>query len=282
MSDALQQIANRLNANPAFKSLGSSEIEARWIQKYGPQSLDAQLALADRRARGEPLQYLLGSQQFLDLELEVGPGVLVPRPETELLVVTALAELGASPLRLGVEVGLGSGAISLALIQALRKKNPNFQMLASEVSEEAFVYSLRNASRVLGETGGLEAVKVSDRGDVLTTLAGAVSKMDLGLADFLISNPPYLVTTDEIQADVRAHEPELALFAPDHDPNLFYRAIADDAGTLLKAGAPVFVEVPHERAQEIQEIFEARGWNIKLFNDLTGKPRVIVARKASH
>lgn len=243
-------------------------------QPIAKEGLARALGIAERRSRGEPLQYLIGYQAFLDHEYDVGPGVLVPRPETELLVVNALETLRRkpSPPRLGIEVGLGSGAIAIEILAAL----PGCRILGSELTDAASRMALSNARRILGEKDGsrLQVLRPESPEQVMEPFAAA-GVID---ADFLVSNPPYL-KRDEAEPDVIAYEPATALFAPEKDALYFYRRIAEGAAEFLRSGAPVMVEIPHERSTDISKLFQKSGWNAKLIQDLNGRDRILIATR---
>jgi release factor glutamine methyltransferase len=231
------------------------------------------------RAEGKLLQHLFGTQYFYDHEYEVGPDVLVPRPETELLVSFAIEEIekNASTPELGVEVGLGCGAISIELLARFS----SLKMVGSELTPEARRRALTNARNILGEgdanAGRLVAVQAGEALDVLGCLKNSLGDRR---ADFLISNPPYLVPgSDEVTAEVHAYEPHTALYAPPHDPVFFYREIAKGAEELLKPGGKVFVEIPHERTRDVRQCFVDSGWEVTVQLDLAGRDRILIARK---
>jgi release factor glutamine methyltransferase len=242
---------------------------------------------ANLRKTGVPIQYLTGEQSFLDHTYCVGPGVLIPRPETELLLMTAWSYLkglkGLKDPLLGFEIGLGSGVLSVELISKL----PDLVMLASEVSEKARQYAVCNANRVLnsGDVSRLKILSVSNPLNVFEPFHGN------DFADFIITNPPYLLETqfegpEELEEQVRQYEPPEALFAPASDPLYFYRSIADNAYQFLKRGGFVFAEVPHERAKKVFSLFDSSHssefqWQAQLLNDLTGRERILVARLSS-
>jgi release factor glutamine methyltransferase len=229
--------------------------------------------MAEQRASGKPLQYLTGFQTFLGHEYEVGNEVLIPRPETEVLVTRAIEELSGRGLdhALGLEVGLGSGIISIELLDRF----PKLAMIATEVSPGAAKLAQRNAEKVLGvETSRLRVLTHAVPTRVCEPF---IAVLGTRRADFLISNPPYLSSPSEAEEQVRKHEPAVALFAPAADPLYFYRAIARDAKKILLDQAPVFVEIPHERASEIRAVFSSEGWDATILNDLTGRERVLVA-----
>ncbi len=234
---------------------------------------------ATRRAAGELLQYVTGWQVFLDHAYQVGPGVLVPRPETEVLVALASENLDkkfsstteshADEL-FGLEVGLGSGAISIELLSRFS----GLKMLATEVSERAASWAGKNAEKILGP--GAQRLKT-----VRTSASQVIPALFTEKkADFLISNPPYLLS-HEAEFEVSQHEPSEALFAPKGDPLFFYREIAVHSRECLKPGGVVFLEVPFERVIEIDALFVNQGWITEIFQDLTGRDRVMLAHKES-
>ncbi len=232
------------------------------------------LSIAEARASGRLLQHLTGSQAFLGHEYRVTPSVLVPRPETEALVAVALATLRGrpSPPCVGLEVGLGSGVISIELLA----QHSGLQMVASELSRAAIEVAGENAKAILGEKGAsrLRVIRPQGALDVLDPFPEAIDAP----ADFLVSNPPYLSTEDEIDPEVRLHEPGEALFpAGGAGPMHFYRRIAEGGEALLRPGGYVFLEVPHQRAQSIRGEFERSGWRVVIHPDLNGRERVLVA-----
>ena len=153
-------------------------------------------------------------------------------------------------------------------------------MVASEVSSGAIEWALRNAERILGPgASGVERLKIV-RVQKAEEVLEPFSELS-GRVDFLVTNPPYLTRTlDEVDAHVMAHEPHEALFAPEGDPLYFYRKIAEEAKFYLKSHGVVFVELPHERALPIVEVFQNNGWNTELVLDLTQRNRVMIAQKA--
>ncbi len=258
-------------------SLTRFDLLLRAKEAYPLAAAELLLVWCASRREGKLLQHLTGYQVFFDHEYEVSPQVLIPRPETECLVLTVIQWLDAqgwSP-SIGMEVGLGSGAISIELLSRWK----GLQMLASELSSGAIECALRNAARILGEdasgVGRLKVLKVDSGENVLEPFLGFA----LG-ADFLVTNPPYLTRSlNEVEVDVMAHEPHLALFAPDSDPFFFYRKIATEGKFFLKSNGVVFAELPHERALPIVEIFQKEGWNTELVLDLSQRNRVMIAQR---
>ena len=244
--------------------------------------------LAQQRVYGVPLQYLIGVQWFGDHEYEVGPAVLIPRPETEVLLDTVFRELSVAQIapELGIEVGLGSGVLSIELLSHF----PKLKMIASELMEAACQVAIRNSKKILGLG--------TANGERLTLVRPANAHEGIEVfrqtfefsADFILSNPPYLIKKVEVQSagngeyktevdqDVFLHEPHEALFAPKDEPLYFYNNIMEHGRRYLKPRGFVFMEVPHERAQFILERFRVNGWFAKILPDLTGRDRVLVAR----
>jgi release factor glutamine methyltransferase len=254
------------------RDLSRMELYARMQDRYPDDAGDRLLELAGTRAEGKPLQHLTGTQVFLDHEYEVGPDVLIPRPETEALVSLAIERLGkrsGSP-RLGVEIGLGSGVISIELLSAFT----SLRMIASELSPAASCRARANAASILAEgQGRLEIVSPASPLEVWAPIS---ARLGDEAVDFIISNPPYLGTSDLIEDEVRDHEPASALFAPEADLLHFYREIACHGAHSLAPGGWVFAEVAHERAEEARALF-AEGWSVELAPDLTGRNRVLIA-----
>jgi release factor glutamine methyltransferase len=228
-----------------------------------------------KRLQSEPLQYLMGNQTFLNHRYKVGRGVLIPRPETEVLVDVALKKLpppGNTVLR-GIEIGLGSGAISIEILS----ERPDIEITATETSKRAISYAKENLKIILKDrASALKIYPVEDP----ETVFPFHHLHENEKFDFLISNPPYLSSDDPIEEDVLAHEPLVALFPKNRDPNYFYRSIANEAPDFLKPGAWIFLEVPHQRAEAILGFFSNSNFiDSELILDLTGRPRVLITKR---
>ena len=215
--------------------------------------------LLDRRCANEPLQYLTGVAYFRHLEIKVGPGVLVPRPESELLVESVLTYIeklsGAVSV---VDLGAGSGALALAIAT----EAPTTHVIAVEKSAEAIYWLKENVSFIDEKVRILES-------DVSTALDGVK-------CDVVIANPPYIPDGQELPADVRDHEPAMALFGGVDGmkaPRLFIAASA----RLLKSGG--FLAIEHHEAQgdDIAAVLNIDFEDILLHRDLTGRPRFTTA-----
>jgi release factor glutamine methyltransferase len=226
-------------------------------------------AMADRRAAGEPVQYVLGHADFYGLRLAVSPDVLIPRPETEEVVEHALARLADTPAPLVLDIGTGSGAIALA-VAATR---PDAVVFAADVSAAALAVARSNAERL-----GLAVTFVE-----ADAFAPAFADRVPAAFDLLISNPPYVPQSerDGLQREVRDHEPALALFVDDADPLAPYRALAGHAARLLAPGGWLVAETHADHGAAVAALFAAAGLHdASVTRDLSGRDRVASARAA--
>ena len=215
--------------------------------------------LLDRRCAHEPLQYLTGVAYFRHLEIKVGPGVLVPRPESELLVESVLTYIeklsGAVSV---VDLGSGSGALALAIAT----EAPHTHVIAVEKSPEAIYWLKENVSFIDEKVRILES-------DVATALDGVK-------CDVVIANPPYVPDSQELPRDVAEHEPAIALFGGADGmkaPLLFIST----ASRLLKEGGFLAIEHHEEQGLAIADVLSADFTDILLHQDLTGRPRFTTA-----
>ncbi len=261
-----------------------------WLYTHPEAPLDSNVAgnyfaLVARRAAGEPVQYLTGKQEFWGLEFEVTPAVLIPRPETELVVEVALERLaergikidsgaGASgePLRIA-DVGTGSGCLAVALAREL----PHAEILATDISVAALDVARRNAARHA----------VSDRLHFLqTNLLEAVSLSPLATRhaplrfDLIVSNPPYIARDEaaSLPREVRDYEPSEALFPGPTGIEMYARLI-EQAALLLSTGGILVLELGYGSSERVREMFHAqqRWHKVSIANDLAGIPRVLSA-----
>jgi release factor glutamine methyltransferase len=257
------------------RSLGVARLDAQlllahhlqrsrvWVLAHDEAPLGAEQAAAyradlQRRAGGEPLAYLLGEREFHGLALHVTPAVLVPRPETEVLVDWALALLAGRAASV-VDLGTGSGAIALAL----RHRNPAAAVTATDASAAALAVAADNARR-----HGLAVEFVG--GDWWQAVAGR--RFDLAL-----SNPPY-VAGDDPHLPALAHEPRSAL-TPEGDGLAALRRVVADAPAHLEPGAWLLLEHGHDQAFAVQALFAQRGFEAPVTRqDLAGLPRCTGAR----
>jgi release factor glutamine methyltransferase len=220
-----------------------------------------------RREAREPLQHITGRAYFRYLELQVGPGVFVPRPETESVVGWAIDAVRAMDVvePMIVDLCTGSGAIALALAQEV----PRSRVHAVELSEDALRWTRKN----------VEGSRVDLRqGDALTSFPDLDGQVDL-----VISNPPYIPLTEweYVQPEARDHDPELALFSGEDGLDLI-RGIERTAHRLLRPGGVVVIEHADTQGGQVPWIFtEERGWaDAADHPDLNNRPRFATARKA--
>jgi release factor glutamine methyltransferase len=221
-----------------------------------------------RRAEGEPLQYITGRQAFFGLDFEVTKDVLIPRPETELLVETALTlvdkDLAAPYI---CDVGTGSGCIAVALLH----ENQGATAVAIDLSIEAIQVARRNARRhsVAARTSFLVA-------DCLSAL-----RMDKAIFDLVVSNPPYVaaLALESLQKEVRDHEPRLAL-TPGVDGLAVIRRLLLDSAAFVKAGGYFLMEIGFDQAEAVERLVDRTSWKfLEIHKDLQGIPRVLALQK---
>ncbi|WP_431280058.1 peptide chain release factor N(5)-glutamine methyltransferase [Leifsonia poae] len=221
--------------------------------------------LGQRRATREPLQHITGRAPFRSLELAVGPGVFVPRPETEQVVQFAIDALRAVPSAepIGVDLGTGSGAIALAMATEV----PHARILAVENSPEAFIWARRNV-----EESGATNARV-----VFVDLADALPDLD-GTVDVVISNPPY-IPAEAIPRDpeVRLFDPPAALYGGEDGLDVV-RTISRVAQRLLHPGGTLVLEHGELQGAQIRDILTADGWRAAATHrDLTTRDRTTTA-----
>jgi release factor glutamine methyltransferase len=211
--------------------------------------------LLDRRLNFEPLQYLTGVAGFRYLNIEVGPGVLVPRPESELLVEAVLQHIENLPPPVSViDLGAGSGALSLAIAT----EAPSTRVIAVEKSPEALVWLKKNVSVIA------ENVRVVE-GDVVDVLQGIK-------CDIVIANPPYVPDSQELPRDVAGFEPHIALFGGPTGMEIPQQFITA-AARLLKPGGVLVIEHTEEQGPSIASVLSVDFSEVALHDDLVGRPR---------
>lgn len=234
------------------------------------ERINAVLKAAERRAEGYPLQYILGSWDFLNLTLRVGEGVLIPRPETELLCETAAKQAekiwGSSPITVW-DLCAGSGCVGLGIAALLSRSN--VEICEFEISPKAFSYLQTN-------------IKTYSRYNVHAVQTDILADFDSfdGPVHVLVSNPPYIPTKDLscLQKEVQ-HEPSLALDGS-HDGLRFYRTIAQKWIPKLESNGIAAVEVGVGQSKAVKQLFEEVGLiDIETIEDFAGIERVVVGIK---
>ena len=234
------------------------------LQLAIPTAVDRKPLLADfeRLLTGEPIQYILGEAPFYGRSFGVTRDTLIPRNETEELVHLILKENPKSELRV-LDLGTGTGCIPITL--ALELQNP--EVYALDVSVQALAVARKNALQLGAKVEFLE-------GDLLGSIP------NLALFDVLVSNPPYVPLRDqgEMHVNVLNFEPHLALFVPDEDPLVIYRAIGVWGQQLLKQGGKLYLEIYENLADELVQLLLSQGYEqLRVHLDLNGKNRMLSA-----
>jgi len=226
-----------------------------------------------RRAKGEPLQYITGRQEFRGLDFRVTPDVLIPRPETEHLVEAAvevakqLAQKGRT-LQI-VDIGTGSGCIAIALANELQELTPQADLQAVDISEKALLVARQNARHL-----GLEGRVRFAQSDLLSAFAGQPESFDI-----IVSNPPYVGRNeaDKVQREVREFEPDVAVFGGAEGMDIYKRLIPQ-AWQSLKPGGWLLMEIGYSIEAPVRALLTE--WqNVDAVPDLQGIPRVVKAQK---
>lgn len=246
-----------LNLNPTQYLLNrSEEVDSVCAEKF--------LSLVERRSNGEPLQYILGKWEFMGLPFYVGEGVLIPRPETEMLVEYALDFLKDKKNPVVIDLCSGSGCIAISVAKHL----PNAKVYAVEKSDLAFPYLKKNIR--LNCVFNVSAV----HGDIFDRTLLSEIKPDL-----ILSNPPYIRSSEiaSLQSEVR-NEPSMALDGGE-DGLIFYREIANGWLDRLGTGGAIAVECAEDQTEDIIRMFSEKTQYAEAFNDLSGLPRTVTAIK---
>jgi release factor glutamine methyltransferase len=216
-----------------------------------------------RRAKHEPFQYITGKQEFYGLHFTVTPDVLIPRPETEILVEKAIKLLSAGSSQRFCEVGIGSGCMSVAMLHEVETSNA----LGIDISAAALAIAGRNA-----ETNDVAHRLTLRQGDVLGTVAGTF--------DMIVSNPPYVPTSQlaKLQAEVREYEPRMALAGGEDGLDIIERIVAQAPGH-LKPGGHLLLEMGYDQAERVRALFDRSVWHDpSVIDDLQHIPRIVLAK----
>lgn len=217
-----------------------------------------------RLEKGEPVQYVLGTADFDGMAIGVAPGVLIPRPETEELVEWITRDYDASTALRILDIGTGSGCIALSLA----RRFTDASVTAWDISDDALRIASANAERL-----GLD-VEFKKR-DALCT---EVPEADIAQYDIIVSNPPYICEKEREDMDdnVLQHEPATALFVPDNEPQLFYRAISVLAQKMLRKGGGLYFEINRQYGKETAEMMRVMGYDsVELRKDFMDNDRMV-------
>ncbi len=282
LADLVQQAAARLcrAGLPADEAALDAEVLARHVLGWDraryfayrdepppPGFAERYRALVARRSRREPTAYLVGRREFWGLEFEVTPDVLIPRPETELIVEEALVvarQMGREPRSI-VDAGTGSGCLAVTLARLF----PHARVTATDTSPSALAVARLNAARH----------GVADR---IHFVEGPFVPQSIESADLIVSNPPYVSAKDlaSLPPEVRDWEPRAALIGGDAGIEAIDALVAQASTCLVDGGWLVF-EFGADQAAAVQELVASKGFEIeRLAHDLQGLPRVAIARRA--
>ncbi len=236
---------------------------------------DAELSnareLLVRRSRHEPTAYVTGKREFYGRDFSVRSGVLIPRPETE-LIVDRVRELAADyEGEIGLaDLGTGSGCLAVTLALELKEA----RVWGTDISEEAVEIARENAQLLEAEADFRVADGVAGLRDIVAERGAPL--------DVIVSNPPYVETgeADSLAPEVRDYEPDGALFAPEGDPDHWARVLLESGRELLAGDGKLLVELGHMQAVRVLAMAEELGWSASMHKDLDGVSRVFEARPA--
>jgi release factor glutamine methyltransferase len=220
-------------------------------------------SIIDRLNLHEPLQYVVGESEFFGRKFIVNPSVLIPRPETELLVREVLKTQTGAPRIL--DIGTGSGCIAITLNLEI----PTSNVYAIDVSKNALDTAMANSKKLEADVSFIPLDFLKD-------------SLSIDQVDLIVSNPPYVRNSEKqlMKSNVLDYEPPQALFVSDEDPLLFYKAIALKSKTLLKTEGRVLVEINEKFGDEVKDLFESSGFReVQIIKDLDSKDRIVTAKK---
>jgi release factor glutamine methyltransferase len=263
-SELLGEIYDREEAASLVKWLLEDLANISLAGLLADQMLDSTavkaLTLAVKRlSEGTPIQHVLGYSWFMGHRFMVSGDVLIPRQETEELLDLMYNQLHQAPKNV-LDIGTGSGIIPICI----KKKWPGAIVTGLDISERALAVAKKNAISLQEDINWIQL-------DILTSRPE-------GSFDLIVSNPPYVLEKEKVlmHPNVLEHDPELALFVPDHDPLLFYRTIAEHAINLLSDGGHLYFEINEQFGQDIVELLASLGYSqVSMYKDLNGKDRMV-------
>jgi len=233
------------------------------------EDLDRFRETVEWRAQGKPLQYITGHQEFFGLDFEVTSDVLIPRPETELLVETALKFVDSDTAPAFCDVGTGSGCIAITLVTQI----PQSRAVAVDISPAALEVAKRNAARHA----------VLDRVDFAVSDCFSELKAEETIFDLIVSNPPYVAerALEGLQREVRDFEPRVALQAGVDGLDVVRRLLSE-AGKFLKTGGHLLLEIGFDQHDAVRGLIDSSTWKLlDIHQDLQGIPRIVALQKIS-
>lgn len=294
----LSEVLQRTKEHFSSKGIGSAKLDAELLLAEGlgwkrldiylkpdyplnEEELDRCRQMVRRRSQGEPVAYILGFKDFYNIRLHVNPSVLIPRPETELLVDEALAFISKQDPEstyFGMDLGSGSGCLAISLAV----ERPNIYMLAVEKSVEACEVLRQNVR----DNGVADRVFVAacavgelDQKEVYKDFAKFCGRTEVCF-DFVVANPPYIASDDpHLDEEVRRYEPATALFA-EQEGLLCYQTWPQSVSAKLQPGAALLFEIGHQQGAEVQAVFsqQPKLTEIRIRKDYAGHDRVLSAR----
>jgi release factor glutamine methyltransferase len=267
LREAIGAAAARLNSSSATPRLDAELLaahalmisrEALLLHHLDRQAPEGFAVLVGRRAEGEPVAYIIGNRDFWTITLDVAPGVLIPRPDSETLIEAAIRHFGAEGPATVLDLGTGSGALLLAALHEW----PNAVGLGVDKSETA----------VTAARGNAEKLGMSDRARIVQGDwdAGITDRFDL-----ILCNPPYIREDEILPVDVGRYEPTSALFAGSEGLDA-YRVLAPRISRLLSPRGLALFEIGASQAEAVRALFRAQGHSPTLQHDLAGRDRCIM------
>ncbi|MBT8401134.1 MAG: peptide chain release factor N(5)-glutamine methyltransferase [Rhodothermia bacterium] len=243
--------------------VGRAEIIAYPDRNVATDDAEEFRSVVAKRIAGVPVQYILGWAEFYGLRFEVSPAVLIPRPETEILVEQVLDEISAKDNPSVLDVGTGSGCIAVAVARS----RPDARVVAVDVSRESIRVAMRNAKR--------NAVRATF---VRADLRNPAFNPRGGPFDVVVSNPPYIHPDEmtSVERRVIEHEPHAALFTKE-DPLEYYRLLLSRTETLARSGGALIVEVHADRSREVESLMLRTDsiTAVRIVKDLAGRDRIV-------
>ncbi len=244
------------------------KLYSQWDQPLQPAEVQRYREIIVKRVQGQPLAYLTGNKSFLSWEFAVNPSVLIPRPETEILVEAAFDLVKSKDQITGVDIGTGSGIIAVSLAKLL----PNSIWFATDISQEALEVAKENAHSL-----GVDSRITFLNGDLFQSLFD--KEVSLGKFDLIVSNPPYIPhdELEKLQPEVK-QEPKLALDGGPDGLEIFRRLIPQAYDILADEGFLIF-EHGYDQRVQLEEIGTEQGFSCRSLPDLAGLDRVLVCEK---
>ena len=249
-------------------SIAYKDMFFRFNENISDKVFASAISMADRRLAGEPIQYILGEWDFMDFTFKVGEGVLIPRPETEILVECVLDNIKDISAPVVYDLCSGSGCIGLSI----KKLRPDARVYLVEKSEKALKYLRQNCDKLCATFADTTVIQ----GDILNI----DDFSDLPDADAIVSNPPY-IRSDEIsslQSEVLL-EPHMALDGG-KDGLVFYRYLMDDWSKKLKHKGFMAFECGEDQAEDICNLFEKINFDKTIINDYNNIQRIVIGRRS--